>query len=61
MIPPTELTAAKAWSRMGEEHREFWSERAGVLEYEGGLSRDAADRVLWELDPEFARELESAE
>ena len=45
MIPPTEITAAKAWPRMGEEHREFWSERASVLEYEGGLSRDAAERV----------------
>ena len=30
MIPPTEISAAKAWPRMGEEHREFWTERAAT-------------------------------
>ena len=32
-------------------------ERASRLQ----IAEYAADRVLWELDPEFARELESAE
>ena len=45
MIPPTEMTAAKAWPRMGEEHREFWTERAGFLQHCGELSIDAAERV----------------
>ena len=61
MIPPTEITAAKAWPRMSEEHREFWTERAGVLEYEGGLSRDAAERVaLIETRRHFRRILKEA-
>ena len=61
MIPPTEITAVKAWPRMGEEHREFWTERAAVLEYEGGLSRDAAERVaLIETRRHFRRILKEA-
>ena len=61
MIPPTEITAAKAWPRMREVHREFFLERCGVLEYEGGLSRDAAERVaLIETRRHFRRILKEA-
>ena len=45
MTPPSEITAAKAWPRMGEEHREYFTERAGILQHCGGLSIDAAERV----------------
>ena len=42
---PTESTSVKAWPVMNDDHRTFYLERCSVLEYEGGLSRDAAERV----------------
>ena len=45
MIPPTEITSAAAWPKMREEHREYFTERAGINEYEGGLPRARAEAV----------------
>ena len=45
MIPPTEITAAKAWPKMNDDHREYFTERAGFLQHCGDLAIDAAERV----------------
>ena len=61
MVEPMEQTSAIAWPKMRYEHREYFTEAAGKLEYEGGLSRDAAERVaLIETRRHFRRILKEA-
>ncbi len=33
---------------MTESQREAWEERAAIAEYDGGLSREEAERLAWE-------------
>lgn len=43
MIPPTEATALAAWPKMRQEHREYFEERAGILEHDAGMERSEAE------------------
>ena len=38
---------AKAVSALDEDAREFFEERAGILEFDGGLPRPKAERLAW--------------
>jgi hypothetical protein len=47
---PTAVTAVRdpaESSEAAEALREAWEERAAILEYDGGLTRDEAERVAW--------------
>ena len=50
--PPTAVTAVCPGGicRESEETlREAWEERAAIMEFDGGLSREEAERKAWEL------------
>ena len=32
-----------------DDHREWWEERAALMEYGGGMSRERAERTAWSL------------
>ena len=34
---------------MTEAEREDYEERAAIMEYDGGLSREAAERAAWQI------------
>jgi enoyl-CoA hydratase/carnithine racemase len=47
--PPTTVTAVRdlANSEKSAELRDAWEERAAILEYDGALARDEAERIAW--------------
>ena len=37
------------YASMTEAEREDYEERAAIMEYDGGLSREAAERAAWQI------------
>lgn len=46
--PPLDPTIARLVSGLDEDSREFFEERAGILEYDAGFSREKAESLAWE-------------
>ena len=45
---PLDADLAKAVSALDEDAREYFEERAGILEFDGELPRRKAERLAWE-------------
>ena len=39
---------AERLSRLSEDERDWWQERTAILEYDGGYTREAAERLAWQ-------------
>ena len=46
---PTDPTIAVFVAGLDEDEREFFEERAGVIQYDGGLTRVKAEAVAYQL------------
>jgi hypothetical protein len=44
LTPPVDADVARAVARLNHGQREFFEERAGILEFESGLARAEAER-----------------
>lgn len=44
---PLDVSLAKLVAALDDDAREFYEERAGILEFDGGHSRCQAERLAW--------------
>lgn len=47
-LPPLDPELALRVDGLDEDQQEFWSERAAIREYSGGLPRADAERAAWQ-------------
>ena len=43
------LSAPLLWAKLPPEWQQMWEERAAIMEFDGGLSREEAEREAWVL------------
>ena len=49
---------SRSLARLTPDEREWWEERAAIIEYDGGIDRATAERVAWECFEAFPQQTE---
>lgn len=57
---PLDPALARLVTGLNEDAREYFEERAGILEFDGGHPRRKAERIAWEETQRYLKQSDSS-